>query len=408
MTTDHSQKSLRIVHVVDYLMPKMGYQENLLSKWNAKHGHEVHILTSDRYRPIPDYEDTWGRFLGPRICGSGIDQVDGITVHRLSCRWEWKKRPWMSGLERKLNDLRPDVIFCHGSETPTAFRVAALGRRTGIPVLMDNHMTYYVQNRSLIARIYYKGLKTLSRRLLSHGVSRFLGVAQECCDFLETEQGLPQHQIECLPLGVDTEMFRPYQDGGERIRRENNIPRGAKVVLQTGKLGPDKGAHWLAQAMLEIATSRQDVWLVLVGGGGVEHVEEIRSWFAHRGIEDRLLIIPFVSAAELASTFSMADVCVYPRESSLSCLEAAACGRAVIMTDLPAGVWRAHLGIGVCYRNGDIPDLIRKIEELLGDESRIRELGDRGRLSVAENFSYDAIALRAEDLMYKAIAQHVV
>ena len=46
---------MRIVHIVDYLMPQMGYQEFLLPKWNSHQGHEVFIITSDRY-PISNYE----------------------------------------------------------------------------------------------------------------------------------------------------------------------------------------------------------------------------------------------------------------------------------------------------------------------------------------------------------------
>ena len=65
------QDKLRIVHVVDYLMPQLGYQEFLLPKWNRRHGHDVHIVTSDRYTPIPSYEATWGRLLGPRILSAG-------------------------------------------------------------------------------------------------------------------------------------------------------------------------------------------------------------------------------------------------------------------------------------------------------------------------------------------------
>lgn len=387
-------------------MPKMGYQEFLLPKWNARHGHEVHIFTSDRYYPIPHYEETWGQFLGPRICGAGVEQIDGVIVHRLKCLWEWKARPWLLGLERKLSELSPDVLFCHGSASLTAFRIAIFAKRTGIPVLMDNHMTYVAQNRSPLGRLYYMSLKVLSRGVLSNSVFRFLGVAQECCDFLQGEQGIPHYQIECLPLGVDTDLFRPDELAGRRVRCEHWIPLDAKVVLQTGKLSPEKGAHWLAQAMVKIMKYQSDVWLVFVGAGKEDYVEEIRLPFVEQGIADRLRILPFVPASHLAGIYCAAEICVYPGASSLSCLEAAACGRAVILTDLPASKWRAELGVGICYRTGDVDDLRRKIEDLLGDPERRRALGERARASVVKHFSYDVIAHRAEELMYKAIAEH--
>ena len=42
---------MRIVHIVDYLMPQMGYQEFLL-QMDSHQGHEVFIITSDRYTPF--------------------------------------------------------------------------------------------------------------------------------------------------------------------------------------------------------------------------------------------------------------------------------------------------------------------------------------------------------------------
>ena len=103
-------EKLTIVHVADYVMPGMGYQEFALAKWNARHGHEVHMVTSDRYTPVPHYEDTWESFLGPRLIGPGVEQIEGVTIHRLPCRLELKRRPWLAGLSDELERIRPDVV----------------------------------------------------------------------------------------------------------------------------------------------------------------------------------------------------------------------------------------------------------------------------------------------------------
>jgi hypothetical protein len=43
---------MKIIHVIDYFQPQLGYQETFLAKEQAKQGHEVYVLTSDRYNPI--------------------------------------------------------------------------------------------------------------------------------------------------------------------------------------------------------------------------------------------------------------------------------------------------------------------------------------------------------------------
>lgn len=399
------ERRLRIIHVVDYLMPTMGYQEFLLPKWNAKHGHEVHVITSDRYYPIPNYEETWGQFLGPRKCGSGVEQIEEVTVHRLSCLWEWKKRPWLTGLQKKIEQLSPDVIFCHGTASPTSFRLATFSKKTGIPLLMDNHMIYVAQNRSPSGRLYYHILKTLSKRVLNSSVYRFFGVANECCDFLQREQNVPSNLVECLPLGVDTDLFKPDESGGRMQRSKYQIPLNAKVILQTGKLSRDKGAHWLAQASASIMKSDPNVWLCFVGSGTKDYLDYIHTLMVDQRINDRFIVIPFVSVPHLAAIYSMADICVYPAGTSLSCLEAAACGKPVVITDLPANKWRAELGVGVCYRTGDVNDLEATIERLLHNPNERQALGEQGRDSVIKHFSYDLIAYRTEEVIYGAISK---
>ena len=43
---------MKIIHVVDYFQPILGYQEVFLAKEQAKLGHDVVVITSDRYAPI--------------------------------------------------------------------------------------------------------------------------------------------------------------------------------------------------------------------------------------------------------------------------------------------------------------------------------------------------------------------
>ena len=398
-----NRRLLTIAHVVDYLMPVMGYQEFLLPKWNAKHGHAVHVFTSDRYTPVPHYDETWGRLLGPRLCGAGVEEIAGVTVHRLKCLWEIKRRPWLSGLEKTIAAIKPDIIFCHGTASQSAFRMAAFTKRLGIPLLMDNHIHFVAQNRSLAGRLYYALLRTLSSIILIQNVYRFLGVAQECCDFLEQEQSLPNNRIECLNLGVDTDIFYPDEKSGKVKRTDLNIPPEAQLVLQTGKLSPDKKPDILIKSIIEIMEQKPDVWLVFVGAGEKKYLDTIFAPIFEKKLSDRLLSIPFVPASQLADIYRMADICVYPGESTLSCLEAAACGKAVVMTDLPVGKWREKHGIGLCYQTGDTDDLRRKLDSLISDPDCRRILGERANRAVSKSFSYDIIARKAEAMMFDAL-----
>ena len=394
---------LTIVHVADYVMPVMGYQDFALAKWNARHGHEVHLVTSDRYTPVPHYERTWEPLLGPRLISPSVEQIEGVTIHRLPCRLELKRRPWLAGLSEALERIRPDVVLCHGTASPSAFALPSICRRLGSALLMDNHETFGSARRGLSGLVYHLALRALSRRLLNGSVYRFLGVAQECCDFMVQRQGIPAEKVDRLDLGVDTDIFRPDDLARQRARAEYGIPKDAQVIVQTGKLTRDKGPHWLAQAMAPIMRDDPNVWLVFVGSAPAAYAEEIVQPLARLAVDDRLRFLPLVRISKLMEIFNLADICVYPGESSLSCLEAGACGRPVIVTDLPWGRDRESIGVAVCYQIGDVDDLKRKISELLSNPEQLKAIGQRARTTILERFSYDAVATRSEQFMREAV-----
>ncbi len=400
------QDKFRIVHVVDYLMPQLGYQEFLLPKWNRRHGHDVHIVTSDRYTPIRSYEATWGKLLGPRILPRGVSVIEGVHIHRLPVAFEVKSRPWLLKMEETISRIGPDVLFVHGTGSPAVFRAARLARRLGLPMLIDNHMVFSSRNRRLYGAIYYRLLRFLSPRLLGRTAYKFLGVADECCDFLAREQGIDPCAIECLPLAVDTDLFQPGGETRATTRHRFGLPERATVVLQTGKLAPRKAPHLLAEAVAPLLRDNAHLHLVFVGGGDEEYLSRVRAPAESLGVPGQVHFIPLVPVTELAAVYSMAEIAVYPAGTSLSCLEAAACELPVIMTDLPASRWRAEHGVGMCYESGNVDDLQAKIQQLVQDNVLRKNLGRRGRAAVLRHFSYDAVARRSEELMREAIATY--
>jgi glycosyltransferase involved in cell wall biosynthesis len=387
-------------------MPQLGYQEYFLPKWNHRHGHEVHIVTSDRYRPVQDYDDTWGGLLGARILSPGLSVIEGIQIHRLPVAFEWKVRPWLRKMKETIQQIGPDVLFVHGTASPMAFSAARLARRLGLPLLMDNHMIFSSRNQNLWGAIYYQLLRSLSPRVLGRATYRFLGVANECCDFLTQEQGIDPSLIECLPLGVDTDLFHPMPETRAETRRRWGIPLEAQVILQTGKLSPPKAPHLLVGAVAPLLRADPLLCLVFVGGGSKEYLTRTRALAESLGVAAQTHFVPLVPVADLAVIYAMADLAVYPGGTSLSCLEASACQVPAIMTDLPANRWRAEHGIGVCFKDGDVQDLRRTLDRLIRDTEWRREVSRRGRAAALKHFSYDAVAQRSEQLMREAIAAH--
>jgi glycosyltransferase involved in cell wall biosynthesis len=72
-------------------------------------------------------------------------------------------------------------------------------------------------------------------------------------------------------------------------------------------------------------------------------------------------------------------------------LEAAACGKPVIVSDIPELGYAVGAGFGLSFRTGDPKDLADKIRFLLDNQSLRKEMGLKAR-EYARNFTWDKIA----------------
>jgi len=81
-------------------------------------------------------------------------------------------------------------------------------------------------------------------------------------------------------------------------------------------------------------------------------------------------------------------------------LEAAACGKPVIVSDIPELRYAVDAGFGISFRTGDSNDLTEKVNFLLNDESKRKEMGEKAR-EYAKNFTWDKIAEEYERFLIR-------
>lgn len=390
---------MRILHVADFVSEKTGYQDFLLPKSHARHGHEVHIVTSCWNPPAPNYSASLEPVLGPRVMEPGTYVAEGVTIHRLPVRWEFRDRVIMIGLRQACHEIKPDAVFVHNTMTPTALRMVGIAGSLRAPVYFDNHSIFSVQNRSLPSQAAYAAFRQVMRYYMAPRANGFFGVANECVSFLSKAQGVPDEKIDLLPLGVDTDLFYEDIEGGEMWRRSHGIDSDAFVVTQTGKLDPTKDPLTLARAVAELPQRDSDLHLVFVGAGPAPYVQSLVDEVQVRS-PHKVRVLPPVEVGRLAAVFSGSDIVCYPGGTSMSSLEAAACGRIVVMNDETVSEWRAEKGIGLTFREGDAASLARRIDAIRNLSAAERaEMGLRASRAATQEFAYEEISRKLEDRM---------
>jgi glycogen(starch) synthase len=185
-------------------------------------------------------------------------------------------------------------------------------------------------------------------------------------------------------IGVIPNGFRPALMSHES--QENDY------ILFLGRLHINqKGLDTLRDAM-----QMSEGKLVIAGGGKDE--DRARAIFSKVVKEGRLEFAGFVSGQVKADLLHKCLFLVSPSRyegQPLTVIEAAACGKPVIVSDIPELLYATAAGFGLSFRTGNAQDLAEKMHILLQNRAMRREMGVRAR-EYAGNFTWDKIAIEYE------------
>lgn len=206
--------------------------------------------------------------------------------------------------------------------------------------------------------------------------------------------GVTPEQLHVVPLGVDTELFRPASD---RVRNRIIAIASADVPL--------KGVSHLLHAVSRLRVER-DVEVQLVAK--LEPNGPTEKLIAELGISDIVHISSGVSDEELAALLASAEVACIPslyEGFSLPAVEAMASGTPIVASR--AGALPEVVGTdGECARlvnPGDVDDLTQVLGELLDSPLELHRLGAAGRRRAVEVFSWESVAAQTVAVYERAI-----
>ncbi len=209
--------------------------------------------------------------------------------------------------------------------------------------------------------------------------------------------GIPEEQIQILPMGVDLQhRFVPVEDV-ERI--ENRL-------LFVGRLVEKKGVGVLLEAMQLVTAKYNDVELLIVGDGPL--LTPLQQFARETGLEDQVRFLGSVSQDELPRIYSSTGIAVVPSviaESGdqeglgLVTIEALGCGCAVVVSALEAIKDVVNSETGILVRPGDADDLARGICTLLDQPASRNELAMAGRNKVIQEFDWQVSGERYLQLL---------
>jgi glycosyltransferase involved in cell wall biosynthesis len=278
--------------------------------------------------------------------------------------------------------LLPDVAHHVALPATVVGSLAA----TGLPICCLNAMTglgtLFVSDRTG-HRLARTALTAVLRRLLRR--PRAFVLVQNADDRALVESlGVAAARIALIPgSGVDIGRLMPAPEP----------PPPVKVAF-VGRLLESKGIRTLVAAFERLAARGRDIELLIAGtpdpaNPGSVDATEMRAWSERA----RITCLGFV--ADINALWERAHIAVLPSHREglpLSLIEAAACGRPIVATDVPGCRAVARHGVNaLLVPHDDVEGLADAIERLADDPVLRRRLGKAGRLLAETELSSEMI-----------------
>lgn len=386
---------MRVVLLTPYLSLERGSQEFRLSRSLVKRGHDVSIITSLRMDP---------RYYGfnQRSRLRPFSNVEGVKIIRCKVLFALGgHRGWPISMELppKLISTKTDILHAydyHQFFTLAGFWTSKLKK---IPFIIDQRSYGDMPLLYESAKVYVEAFRifktTIGRRLLN-GTNHFIISSSLARNYL-ISLGVPEHKISKIPLGVDTNVFRPLSSA-RRFYKEKLGLDGRQVVLYVGRLMQRKGVHVLIRAFKRVISTCPDVELVIVGDG--PDATELKKLSETLGLKKKTLFLGFIPHGKLPPIYTISDVFVLPtldiETFGMVIIEAMSTGVPVVATNIGGPKEIVNEKCGFLIQPNNPIQLSDKLLMILSQQKLQQELGFNGRrLAIKEYGS----SVRAEQTL---------
>jgi glycosyltransferase involved in cell wall biosynthesis len=195
--------------------------------------------------------------------------------------------------------------------------------------------------------------------------------------------GMAADRILTFPWGVDLKKFTP--DGIASRDPEEFI------LLSTRSWEPIYGVDIIARAFVIAARRLPELRLILLGSGSQAGL--IRSTFIQGGVSERVDFRGPVNQADLPDYYRLADLYISASHvdgSSVSLMEALACGIPALVSDIPGNrEWVEQGRSGWFFPDGDVDALAEGILNVVALRRDLPEIGLAARKRAEQKANWD-------------------
>ena len=319
---------MKILMICDFFNPNQLYQENLLTKYYQKKGHEVVIIAS-KYDSIIDYYQQKSVYN----INTSTSVVDNIKIIRLNYSINlFNKVRLLKGIPDKLKNEKPDVIYVHG--IPLNLIPSSRYKKKNIEtqLIFDTHADYGNSGTNWISlnilhRLFYR---IILKRQLQY-IDNFFFVSPRGGDFVRNIYNIPESYTNFLPLGADSDYidYIKTKYSVEDIKKELGIISKSFVIFTGGKLQSAKKTELVIDAVNKL--NNKEIYLIIIGKSLDENYYQYLIKAANKNTN--ILFLGWLQPEEIYKYLHVSDIAVFPSSTSVLWQQSIATGLPVIIGD---------------------------------------------------------------------------
>jgi glycosyltransferase involved in cell wall biosynthesis len=211
-----------------------------------------------------------------------------------------------------------------------------------------------------------------------------------------------------IPTGIDAAFFEHDEAKAAwfRGKLEESFPalRGRRILLFAGRVAKEKNLSFLFGIMPAILVRHPDACLLIVGNG--PDMESLTREAAERGIGDHCVFAGYMERKNLALTYMMAEIFVFPsltETQGLVTLEAMLSGTPVVAIGEMGTIMVMGGDNGGFMVKNDPEEFTVRVLQLMEDRELYKAKAAEAKLH-AHGWSIDEVTKRLEDVYRQTLA----
>ena len=317
---------MKILMICDFYHESQQYQENLLTKYYLKYGHEVTIVASTFISVFEYYSNKRNRKSEAQVI-----HLNGYKIIRQPYSiYLFKKIRKLKNLNKIIRNESPDLIYVHGVPLNLFAPISFKKKNQHCKLIFDSHADFSNSaNNWMSLHLLHKIFYRIVLNFLYKRIDKIYYITPNGGEFLNKLYYIPYDRMELLPLGADVDYIKEINEknSGKSIRKELGIGLKDFVIFCGGKLTKAKKIELVIKAFLLL--EEENAHLIIVGDTKDKiYKEEILTLM---NSHPRIHFIGWVAGQKVYDYMSASDIAVFPASQSVLWQQAIGSGLPLII-----------------------------------------------------------------------------